>query len=195
MSKSKAGKEAALYDELARRSHELSLLCSCAAVLGWDEQTYMPVGAAAHRGEQMALLAGLQHERATAPRLGELLSELEASSIAAAPDSIQAANIRQLRRDYDRRTKLPRSLVESLARTTSLAQQEWVAARKASNFAAFRPWLEQVLELKRQESRCLRDTLAKEGKGGRKPKEKPTSDAGAKIYDPLLDEYEAGAET
>ena len=51
------------YDELIRRSRELATLASCSAVLGWDEQTYMPPGGAAHRGNQMALLAGLHHER------------------------------------------------------------------------------------------------------------------------------------
>ena len=62
------------YDELIRRSRDLATLASCSAVLGWDEQTYMPAGGAAHRGNQMAMLAGLQHERATDPRIGELLA-------------------------------------------------------------------------------------------------------------------------
>ncbi|APW59199.1 carboxypeptidase M32 [Paludisphaera borealis] len=197
-STSKAAKETALYDELIGRSRELTVLGSCSAVLGWDEQTYMPAGAAAHRGEQLALLAGLQHDRATESRLGELLSVLENSSIAADRDSIEAANIRQLRRDYDRRTKLPRGLVEALARTTSLAQQEWITARKNSDFASFRPWLEQVLELKRQESQCLHETLVKERRAAAKPahpEDEPKPDAGATIYDPLLDQYEPGAET
>ena len=179
MPTSTTSKETALYDELIGRSRELSVLSSCSAVLGWDEQTYMPAGAAAHRGEQLALLAGLQHDQATAPRLGELLAALENSSIAADRDSIEAANIRQLQRDYDRRTKLPRGLVESLARTTSLAQQVWISARRNSDFACFRPWLEQVLELKRQESQCLHETLLKERRAARPahPKDEPRPDA------------------
>ena len=60
-----------------------------------------------------------------------------------------------MRRSYDRRVRLPRSLVEELARTTSLAQPEWVAARAASDFARFRPWLEKIIQLKREESACL----------------------------------------
>ena len=69
------------YDELIRRSRELATLASCSAVLGWDEQTYMPAGGAAHRGNQMALLAGLHHERATDPRIGELLAIVEGSAL------------------------------------------------------------------------------------------------------------------
>jgi carboxypeptidase Taq len=194
---SKAAKGTALYDELIGRSRELAVLGSCSSVLGWDEQTYMPTGAAAHRGEQLALLAGLHHDRATDPRLGELLAKLEGSALAADRDSIEAANIRQLRRDYDRRTRLPRDLVEALARTTSLAQQEWIAARKNSDFAAFRPRLEEVIGLKREESKCLHETLLKERRAAlpAHPEDEPPADAGSTIYDPLLDQYEPGART
>lgn len=157
------------------------MLESCSAVLGWDEQTYMPEGAAAHRGDQMALLAGLAHERATAPRMGELLEALAAD---AEGDTIEAANVRQLKRDYDRQTKLPRPLVEEIARTTSLAQQEWIVARREVDYKRFQPWLERVVDLKRQESACVGAGLEP---GGR--------DAAAILYDPLLDEYESGAET
>ena len=143
------------YDELIRRSRELATLASCSAVLGWDEQTYMPTGGAAHRGNQMALLAGLHHERATDPRIGELLAIVEGSALSAEPDSVEAVNIRELRRSYDRRVRLPRALVEELARTTSMAQSEWVAARAASDFGRFRPWLEKIVQLKREESACL----------------------------------------
>ena len=67
------------YDELIRRCKEASVLHSCADVLGWDERTYMPPRGSAHRAEQMALLARLCHEMATAPILGELLAEVERS--------------------------------------------------------------------------------------------------------------------
>ena len=124
----------AAYDELIRRSRELGILASCSALLGWDEQTYMPVGGAGHRGEQMAQLAGLHHERATDPRIGELLEAVTGTPIVADADSPIAVNVRELRRSYQRRTRLPRDLVEALARTTSLAQQEWITARRDSDF-------------------------------------------------------------
>jgi carboxypeptidase Taq len=163
------------YDELIARSREISLLASCSSLLGWDEQTYMPRGGVGHRGEQMALLAGLHHEKATAPRIGELLDIVEDSELVQDPETPEAVNIRELRRNYLRATKLPRSLVEELARTTSRAQQEWIAARRESEFGRFRPWLESIITLKRREAECLGfEDVA---------------------YDALLDEYEAGAKS
>src|SRR4051794_5066831 len=143
------------YDELIRRARELGVLASCSALLGWDEQTYMPPGGSAHRGEQCAHLAGLHHERATDGRIGELLAIVEGSDLLADPDTPPAVNIRELRRSYERRTRLPRDLVEELARTTSLAQQEWVAARRGASFGLFQPWLDRIIRLKRQEAACL----------------------------------------
>jgi carboxypeptidase Taq len=162
------------YDELVRRWRERALLASCSAVLGWDEQTYMPTGAAEARGEQLALLAGLQHDRATDPRVGDLLGALESAAADLAPLSPEAVNLREIRRSFNRQAKLPKALVEEIARVTSTAQQEWVAARKAADFGRFRPWLERIVDLKRQEAACV-------------------ADGSSEAYNALLDEYEPGA--
>ncbi len=69
------------YAELVRRSKELGVLNSCVAVLGWDQQTYMPAKGAGLRGEQMAFLASLAHQKFTDPKVGELLASVEASEL------------------------------------------------------------------------------------------------------------------
>jgi len=163
----------AVYDELIRRARESSLLDSCATLLAWDEETYMPRAGAAHRGEQQALLAGLHHERVTHPRISELLAELEGSALTQEPLSAAAVNVRELRRGYNRLTRLPRRLVEELARIASLAQQEWVVAREKATFSRFRPWLEKIIALKRRQAEAIGYEDCP--------------------YDALLDEYEPDA--
>lgn len=161
------------YAELVRLSHEVAVLGSCSSALGWDQQTYMPKGGAGHRGEQLALLATLTHQKATAPKIGELLAAVEATDFVADPESIEAANVRELRHAYNRATKLPSRLVEELARVTTAAQEVWQVARAKNDFPSFRPHLEKILALKREEADCV-------GHGGER-------------YDALLDEYEPGA--
>lgn len=161
------------YAELLHATRQTALLESCAAVLGWDEQTYMPKGGAEHRSNQLSALAGLAHDRATSPIIGELLARLEGSPLAADPASSTAANLREIRRDYDRATRLPKRLVEELSKTCSLGQQAWVGARKASRFAEFLPWLEKIVALKREVASAI-------GYGTGEP------------YDALLDEFEPG---
>jgi carboxypeptidase Taq len=160
------------YDELLRHIKDWALLGSCSSVLSWDEQTYMPRQGSAHRAEQMALLARLAHERLTSPRLGELLAAVEGSPLVRA-DEGAAANVREIRRVHTRAANLPADLVEALARLTTRAQQAWREARKANDFPAFRPWLEQLVELKRREADCVGYATTR--------------------YDALLDEYEPGA--
>lgn len=163
------------YDELIRRMREETLLTSCEALLEWDEETYMPAGGIENRSEQMALLAGLLHDRGTDPRVGELLAAVEGSDLLADPLSPAAVNVRELRREYDREVRLPRRLVEQVARTTALAQKAWVRARAASDFAAFAPWLEKIVALKRAEAECV-------GYAG-------------EAYDALLEDHEPGMTT
>ena len=140
------------YAELVRRSKELGVMNSCAAVLGWDQQTYMPAKGAVLRGEQMALLASLSHQKFTDPKVGELLSAVEGSDLVKVADSDAAANVREWRRAYNRATKIPPALVEELARVTTAAQQAWQVAKAKNDFPLFRPHLEKVIDLKRQEA-------------------------------------------
>src|SRR5436305_4521707 len=102
----------AAYSELLTLARQRALLVSCQDLLEWDEETYMPPGGVEVRSRQRALLAGLVHERTTHPRCGELLGEIEGSSLVADPLSPAAVNVRELRRDYERATRLPRALAE-----------------------------------------------------------------------------------
>jgi carboxypeptidase Taq len=163
----------AAYAELIRRTREHSLLASCAELLAWDEDACMPPAGAEHRAAQLALLAGLLHERETDPRLGDLLAEVEGSPLVADADAPEAANVREVRRRCARASRLPRGLVEETARVTALAEQVWAEARRAADFARLRPWLERVLLLKRREAEAL--------------------NLGGELYDALLDDYEPGA--
>ena len=163
------GNASTAYEEVLRRVRTVMLLTSCGSVLGWDQQTYMPPKGNAHRADQLALLAGLAHGQFTAPEIGERLAAVEASPLARDPDV--AVNLREIRRLYDRATRVPGALVEEIARTTAQAQEVWIAARKRSDFGLFRPWLEKIIGLKRKEAEAI---------------------GGGPVYDVLLDEYEPG---
>ena len=97
------------YTELVRRSKELGVINSCAGVLSWDHQTYMPPKGGALRGEQMAFLASLAHQKFTDPKVGELLVAVEGSELVRDPEADAAANVRELRRAFDRATNWSRS--------------------------------------------------------------------------------------
>jgi carboxypeptidase Taq len=163
------------FDRLCRHARETALLASIEDQLGWDERTYMPPAAGAYRAEQIAYLSGLVHRRRTEKCVGEWLAELADSPLAADPHSDAGATIRQMRRQYGKLTRLPTELVEELTRSSVLGQQKWVEARKADDFAMFRPLLEKIIGLKRQQAEAYgyQDS----------------------IYDALLDDYEPDAKS
>lgn len=165
----------AAFEELCSLAREAALIESIEAQLGWDERTYMPPAAGEYRAEQMTYLSGLVHKKRTNPRLGNLLSELAASELAKQPHSDAGATIRELKRQYEKRIKLPQSLVEELTRATVLGQQAWVKARQDNDYASFAPHLEKIYHLKRQQAECI----------GYK----------ASAYDALIDDFEPHAST
>jgi carboxypeptidase Taq len=163
------------FEQLCTHARQAALLESIESLLGWDERTYMPTAAGEYRAEQMTFISGEVHRRRTDPRLGEWLQELSTSPLAADPHSDEGATIRQLRRDYEKRCKLPQLLVEELTRASVLGQQAWVKARAADDYASFAPHITKLYDLKRQQAECLGYA------------DHP--------YDALLDDYEPDART
>ena len=138
------------YEKLRARTKEIALVDGAANLLNWDEETYMPRKGLAFRAEQLAFLSGWSHRQFTAPEVGDWIKACEDHSFA--PDSDEAVNVREWRRSYDRATKLPAELVEEFNRTTTLARDAWMEARKRSEFAGFQPHLEKLLQLSRQKA-------------------------------------------
>ena len=147
------------------------------SLLGWDERTMLPAAAGEYRAEQMTLLAGMLHRRRTDPRLGEWLNTLIDARLD--PHSDNGATVRELKRQYDRRVKLPQALVEELARTAVLGQQAWVTARADDDFVSFQPLLEKTFKLKREQAQaigypqCMYDALLDDYEPVRSPQKFP----------------------
>ncbi|MGV6838606.1 MAG: carboxypeptidase M32 [Planktomarina sp.] len=153
-------------DDLIAFDRDTQALGQIMGRLGWDQETMMPRGAATQRGAEMAALQKVIHARSCAPQVGAWID-------AAKPETeAQLAMLREIKRSYERALKVPEDLAASLAKVTSTAQGAWAAARADSDFAAFAPVLEEVLNLKRQEGAALAD--------------------GGDIYDAMLQDYEPG---
>ena len=60
-------------EELKKHLREINDLEAVAALLSWDQMTYMPPGGATARAHQMATLGRLAHEKSTDPAIGKLL--------------------------------------------------------------------------------------------------------------------------
>jgi carboxypeptidase Taq len=158
------------FEALCQHARQTSLVESIESTLCWDERCMLPSEAGEHRAEQIAYLSGVVHQRMTDPRVGEWLAILVDSDLAADPHGDSGTTIRQLKREFDKQTKLPQDLVEELSRVSVMGQRCWAAARKNDDFAAFAPLLTRIIDLTKQKAECYGYT--------------------DHIYDALLDDYE-----
>ena len=163
------------YTDLCKLMHANGTLGSVAALVGWDQETYMPASGAHARAEQSSLLARLMHGQATDPEVGELITKCEDDSELNDARSAHGANIREMRRDYDKATKLPSDLVANLAKAQSEAQDIWKDARAKNDFPSFVPALTTVMDLTKEKGECL------------------GYPEGGELYDAMLDQFEPGA--
>jgi len=145
---------------------ELADIGHAEGMLSWDQETYMPPKGAAMRARAQGTLAGLHHERLTAPELVGLVKDLKGQDLT----GDAAVNVREVGRSQDRALKIPKELVVELSQTESLSHEAWIAAREKADFAHFQPWLEKILKLKKE----VAERVGYEGT----------------IYNALLDEYE-----
>lgn len=168
-SMSQSTASAAAFDALMAHQRQSFALGQVAGRLGWDQETVMPRGAADQRAEEMAAMETVLHARRTDPRIGDWLATIEEAAL----DPVGQAQLRHIRRNFDRARRVPADLAEELARVTSRAQGQWAAARAAEDVQGFVPVLERIVALKRAEGAALAE--------------------GGDPYEALLDDYEPGA--
>jgi carboxypeptidase Taq len=164
------------YQQLRDRLGEIHDLNKIGWVLNWDQRTMMAPGGAGVRAEQIATINRIAHEKFTADEVGGLLDALRGLEESEPADSEAAALIRRTRYDYERERRVPGELRVAMARAQALANGAWVAARRANDFAGFKPSLVEILDLKR----AYADAVCQPGQSR---------------YDALLDDYEHGITT
>ena len=154
-------------DALRARLATVAHLEAAARVLEWDQETFMPPGAAEARAEQLATLRTLAHEHFVAEETARLLADAE-------PDGpLDEALVQVTRRDLERQVVLPSALVRREAQASARALEAWKGAREADDFGRFAPHLDALLDIQREKADCW----------GAAPGNR---------YDPLLDGYEPG---
>ena len=155
------------YTELMAFQRETEALSQVAGRLGWDQETMMPEGATDQRAEEHGAMANVLHARRIDPRIGDWLETADAA------DDTAAANLRHIKRSFERTMKVPAALAAELAKTTSLAHRVWAKSRAEEDVASFLPMLQKVVDLRREEAAAVAGD--------------------ADPYDALLDDYEPGA--
>ncbi|SMX28245.1 Thermostable carboxypeptidase 1 [Pelagimonas phthalicica] len=157
------------YTDLMAFQRDTEALGQTAGRLSWDQETMMSPGSADQRSDEMAAIEGILHQRRVDPRIGDWLAAIDEASL----DAVAQAQVREIRRSFERNSRVPERLASELARMISKSHGIWAEARADDNFAAFAPTLKEVVALRKEEAQALAQ--------------------GGDSYDALLNDYEPGA--
>ncbi|HWB93582.1 MAG TPA: carboxypeptidase M32 [Puia sp.] len=159
-----------LYAEYVDRMARIADVKYSAAVLQWDQETYLPQKGAEFRARQLATLSEIAHQWFIDPSLGQLLEDLRTRGDLAED---QQRNITLSLEDYDKQKKFSPAFIRRLSEASSRSFHAWLQARSANSFSIFKTDLQQLVDLKKEEAEL----------------------AGYEQhpYNALLDQYEKGA--
>ena len=159
------------YDQMMVIQQEVGDIHGALALMGWDQEVYMPRKGAATRGRQLATLSGMAHTRFISEEMGQAIERAGSEELTLD----QHVNLREITWSHKRAEKLPTSLVKALAETSSAAIEVWMQARVNNDFPSFAPWVEKLVKLQKESA----EAIGYENEP----------------YDALLEEYEPGAST
>ena len=155
---------------------EIRKLGSIESLLHWDQETYMPEGSGDIRAEHIAYLSSLAHSKHTGKKFHSLLEKIVDMKTGEPLDKDIDAGTKRLYyliwKEHRDAIALPLDFVEELSRHAAKSQQVWAKARQQNDYEAFAPYLEKMVQLKKQEAEYYGYETTP--------------------YDSLLDKYEPG---
>jgi len=157
----------AKLDDLGRR---LEAIEHAQSMLSVDEAVMMPVGGGEKRAEAMSVLAGMYHEMATGPAIGDWLAQAAEEPL----DGDQQAAIVEWQRAYTNMTCLSADFVRRQVAARVRSEQLWRQLRPTGDWATFLPAFEGVVATAREEAQLRADAL------------------GLAPYDAMMDQYDPG---
>ena len=157
-------------DALETRFRQIAALDSASGILHWDAATMLPSGSGEVRGEQLAALAEVAHEKLTDPKLADWFADAANEKL----DGWRAANLREMKHRYAHATAVPQSLVSALTKLRITSEHQWRAAKASSDYAGFLPVFREIIKLSREVADAKAAAL------------------NLSPYDALLDSYDPG---
>ena len=153
---------------LRREDSTINKIGHIIAALGWDQDTAMPPSGAEERGEQIALLSSLIHEKSISASLQEAIASLDGEAL----EGADAALYRVWKKEVTNALKLPADLVMKMSLASNDAHYKWIEAREKDDFSIYEESLANMVSLEKEKAALI---------GGND-----------NYYDTLLDMYEEG---
>lgn len=161
------------YQSLEHKILRIAKLGTAAASLHWDLTQNTPDGAKNSLSEAIGNISALSHEMFISKEIGDLIEEAASEKL----DEWQEANLKLIKKNYINATLLPSEFVEKYSIACSKSQSVWQKSKATSDWDAFKPHLEEVLQFTKEVARLKSEKF------------------GVSPYDALLDQYDPERKT
>lgn len=155
---------------LEARFRQIASLDAASGILHWDAATMLPNGAGDARGEQLAALAEVAHEKLTDPQLGDWFAAAEGEK----SEPWQRTNLQEMKARWQHATAVPQALVSALTKLRITSEHRWRSAKETNDYAGFLPIFREIIALTREVADAKASAL------------------NLSPYDALLDSYDLG---
>ncbi len=141
-----------LYIQYKQTLQRIADVKYASAVLQWDQETYLPPKGNDFRGRQIATLSEIAHLQFTDEKFGALLNELAGKDGLTEPEK---RNVELSLEDYNKNKKLTAEFVRRMSETVNKSFHAWIQAKKENSFSFFQQPLDELIQLKKQETDML----------------------------------------
>ena len=140
------------YSHYKEQMQKIADIKYAAAVLQWDQETYLPQKGNHWRGQQISTLSELAHNIFTSEGTRSIIQGLLDNNQL---NEKEKRNVELSWEDYQRNFKIPSAFVKELSVTINKSYHDWIEARKENDFKKFQHSLTKIVEMKKKEADLL----------------------------------------
>ena len=122
-------------------------LNSAIGVLYWDMRVGIPKKAIPYRGEVLGYLSGEEYKLQTSDKMKEFIEYFKSVD---GLDHITKSMVKNAEKNYNQTKKIPEDRYKEYVILSSKSEAAWEEAKEKSDFNIFKPYLEKVVEFKKE---------------------------------------------
>jgi carboxypeptidase Taq len=126
---------------------EMEYLGSAMNLLDWDAKVNLPEKGDRYRGDVLGYVSNLLYKLQTS---GTVKNFIETFGSAQDLDDVAKAIVDKQKREYERTMKIPEKRYREYIVATSRSEIAWEAAKKRSDYSAFLPHLQKMIDFNRE---------------------------------------------
>lgn len=139
-----------IYNEIINSINEIKNLGYALSLLNWDQSIFIPKNGVMSRANVIETITKIAHDMLISDILYEKILSCTESNDFKNLEEFKQKEILKIKKDVEKERKKPTDLVKEIAKTTSLAMNEWEQAKKTGNDEKYLPLLNKIFKLKKE---------------------------------------------